>query len=50
MNILKAIFSKFKDKQRCCDIKIVEVKESEKVGNSNLNEECCAGTTNRDCC
>ncbi|GMO01652.1 MULTISPECIES: hypothetical protein [Anoxybacillaceae] len=51
MNILKMIFGNSKEKQGCCDIQIVEVKESQDVADkATMESECCSSTSHRGCC
>jgi hypothetical protein len=51
MNMLKILFGNSKEKQSCCDIQIVEVKENQDVADkANIESECCPSTSNRECC
>lgn len=51
MNILKVIFGNSKEKQGCCDIQIVEVKENQDVAaKDTMERECCPSTSHRECC
>jgi hypothetical protein len=50
MNILKIIFGNSKEKQGCCDIQIVEVKENQEVADKVTVESECCPSTNRKCC
>ncbi|MBA2876240.1 hypothetical protein [Thermaerobacillus caldiproteolyticus] len=51
MNMLKILFGHSKEKQGCCDIQIVEVKESQDVTDkATMESECCSSTSNRECC
>jgi hypothetical protein len=51
MNILKIIFGNSKEKQGCCDIQIVEVKESQDdADKATMERECCPSTFDCECC
>jgi hypothetical protein len=50
MNILKIIFGHSKEKQGCCDIQIVEVKEKQDDADKAIMESECCPSTNRECC
>ncbi|MFO7341487.1 MAG: hypothetical protein C0P66_003710 [Bacillaceae bacterium] len=51
MNILKVLSGKSSEKQGCCAIQIVEMKESEKMGTISAKErECCPSGSDRECC
>jgi hypothetical protein len=50
MNMLKILFGHSKEKQGCCDIQIVEVKEKQdNADKATIESECCS-STNRECC
>jgi hypothetical protein len=51
MNILKIIFGHSKEKQGCCDIQIVEVKEKQDDADKvTIESKCCPSISNRECC
>jgi hypothetical protein len=51
MNILKIIFGNSKEKESCCDLQIIEVKENQDAGDkATIERECCPSISNRECC
>ncbi|KXG09319.1 hypothetical protein PNH38_16385 [Anoxybacillus rupiensis] len=52
MNMLKVLFGKSEESKGCCDIQIVEVKETEKNldKNKQMDRECCSPASSCESC